>query len=89
MKIENILPCSQLPEVPPQTGLQFTVATEEDFDDIMAMSKDIYGGLDYLPSRYQDWLSESNRIVILAHKQGKVVRQRTDVIKVLQFLFNF
>nr|XP_055056950.1 histidine N-acetyltransferase [Misgurnus anguillicaudatus] len=73
MKIENILPCSQLPEVPPQTGLQFTVATEEDFDDIMAMSKDIYGGLDYLPSRYQDWLSESNRVVILAHKQGKVI----------------
>lgn len=77
MKIENGLPCSQLPEAPPQTGLQFTVATEEDFDDIMAMSKDIYGGLDYLPSRYQAWLQESNRTVILARKQGKVVRKRT------------
>ncbi len=75
MKIENSLPCSQLPEAPPQTGLQFTVATEEDFDDIMAMSKDIYGGLDYLPSRYQAWLQESNRTVILARKQGKVVRK--------------
>lgn len=75
MKIENGLPCSQLPEAPPQTGLQFTVATEEDFDDIMAMSKDIYGGLDYLPSRYQAWLQESNRTVILARKQGKVVRK--------------
>ncbi|XDV18495.1 hypothetical protein PO909_024173, partial [Leuciscus waleckii] len=74
MKIENGLPCSQLPEAPPQTGLQFTVATEEDFDDIMAMSKDIYGGLDYLPSRYQAWLQESNRTVILARKQGKVER---------------
>lgn len=76
MKIENSLPCSQLPEAPPQTGLHFTVATDEDFDDIMAMSKDIYGGLDYLPSRYQAWLQESNRTVILARKQGKVVRKR-------------
>lgn len=72
MKIENSLTC--LPEVPPHTELQFTVATEEDFDDIMAMSQDIYGGLDYLPTRYQSWLQETNRIVILARKQGKVVR---------------
>ncbi|XP_030635376.1 histidine N-acetyltransferase [Chanos chanos] len=73
MKIENSLPCPQLPETPPQTELQFTVATEEDFDDIMAMSQDIYGGLDYLPTRYQAWLQESNRTVILARKQGKVI----------------
>ncbi|XP_017543028.1 histidine N-acetyltransferase [Pygocentrus nattereri] len=73
MKIENSLPCQQLPEVHPQTGLQFTVATEEDFDDIMAMSQDIYGGLDYLPTRYQTWLQETNRTVILARKQGKVI----------------
>ncbi|KAF7706385.1 histidine N-acetyltransferase [Silurus meridionalis] len=71
MKIENSLIC--LPEVPPHTGLQFTVATEEDFDDIMAISQGIYGGLDYLPTRYQAWLQETNRIVILARKQGKVI----------------
>ncbi|MCJ8731570.1 hypothetical protein PDJAM_G00201040 [Pangasius djambal] len=71
MKIENSLTC--LPEVPPHTGLQFTVATEEDFDDIMAISQDIYGGLDYLPTRYQAWLQETNRTVILARKQGKVI----------------
>ncbi|XP_024229109.1 histidine N-acetyltransferase [Oncorhynchus tshawytscha] len=73
MKIENSLPRPQLPETPPQTGLQFTVATEEDFEEIMAMSQDIYGGLDYLPTRYTAWLSESNRTVILARKQGKVI----------------
>lgn len=73
MKIENSLPCPQLPEAPPQTGLQFTVATEEDFEEIMAMSQDIYGGLDYLPTRYQAWLQEANRTVILARKQGKVI----------------
>lgn len=65
----------QLPESLSQAGLQFTLATEEDFDDIMAMSQDIYGGLDYLPTRYSSWLKEANRTVILARKQGKVVRQ--------------
>uniref|UniRef100_H3DQI3 N-acetyltransferase domain-containing protein n=1 Tax=Tetraodon nigroviridis TaxID=99883 RepID=H3DQI3_TETNG len=63
----------QLPESLSQTGLQFTLATEEDFDDIMAMSQDIYGGLDYLPTRYSSWLKEANRTVILARKQGKVI----------------
>ncbi|KAM3849909.1 histidine N-acetyltransferase [Diretmus argenteus] len=73
MKIENSLTPSQLPEALSQSGLQFTVATEEDFDDIMAMSQDIYGGLDYLPTRYTAWLQETNRTVILARKQGKVI----------------
>lgn len=74
MKIDTSLTMPQLPESLSQTGLQFTLATEEDFDDIMAMSQDIYGGLDYLPTRYSSWLKEANRTVILARKQGKVVR---------------
>ncbi|KAJ3584865.1 hypothetical protein NHX12_013588 [Muraenolepis orangiensis] len=73
MKIENSLPVPQHPDAPSQTGLQFTVATEEDFDDIMAMSHNIYGGLDYLPTRYTDWMQEANRTVVLARKQGKVI----------------
>ncbi|XP_008433214.1 histidine N-acetyltransferase isoform X1 [Poecilia reticulata] len=73
MKIDTNLTIPQLPEAPSQAGLQFAVATEEDFDEIMAMSKDIYGGLDYLPTRYTSWLQESNRTVILARKEGKVI----------------
>ncbi|KAF7646835.1 hypothetical protein LDENG_00181670 [Lucifuga dentata] len=73
MKIDTSLTMPQLPEALTHAGLQFTVATEEDFDDIMAMSKDIYGGLDYLPTRYSTWLQESNRTVILARKHGKVI----------------
>nr|XP_043876890.1 histidine N-acetyltransferase [Solea senegalensis]XP_043876891.1 histidine N-acetyltransferase [Solea senegalensis] len=73
MKIDTSLTMPQLPETLSQAGLQFTVATEEDFDDIMAMSQDIYGGLDYLPTRYTSWLQETNRIVILARKHGKVI----------------
>ncbi|MEQ2288557.1 hypothetical protein AMECASPLE_023855 [Ameca splendens] len=75
MKIDtNLTP--QLPEAPSQAGLQFAVATEEDFDEIMAMSQDIYGGLDYLPTRYTSWLQDSNRMVILARKEGKVSRSK-------------
>lgn len=78
MKIDTSLTMPQLPETLSQAGLQFTVATEEDFDEIMAMSQDIYGGLDYLPTRYTSWLQEANRTVILARKQGKVVRLIND-----------
>uniref|UniRef100_A0A672IC48 Histidine N-acetyltransferase n=2 Tax=Salarias fasciatus TaxID=181472 RepID=A0A672IC48_SALFA len=73
MKIDTSLTMPQLPEALSQAGLQFSVATEEDFDEIMAMSQDIYGGLDYLPTRYTSWLQETNRTVILARKQGKVI----------------
>ncbi|KAL4631391.1 putative N-acetyltransferase 16 [Arapaima gigas] len=73
MKIDSGLSSPTLPESPPQMGLQFTMATEEDFEEIMAMSQDIYGGLDYLPTRYSTWLQEPHRMVILARKQGKVI----------------
>ncbi|MBN3288346.1 HISAT acetyltransferase, partial [Polyodon spathula] len=76
MKIENALalPCpAQQETAESQSGLEFTMATEEDFADIMSMSKDIYGGLDYLPTRYQSWMQEEYRHVVLARKQGKVI----------------
>lgn len=74
MKIDTSLTIPQPSEALSQAGLQFDVATEEDFDEIMAMSQDIYGGLDYLPTRYTSWLQETNRTVIVARKEGKVVR---------------
>ncbi|XP_061566030.1 histidine N-acetyltransferase isoform X2 [Cololabis saira] len=73
MKIDTSLTMPQLSDVLSQAGLQFAVATEDDYDDIMAMSQDIYGGLDYIPTRYTSWLQEANRTVILARKQGKVI----------------
>lgn len=79
MKIDTSLTMLQLPEALSQAGLQFSVATEEDFDEIMAMSQDIYGGLDYLPTRYTNWLQETNRTVILARKQGKVVSSMNSI----------
>ncbi|XP_033991906.1 histidine N-acetyltransferase-like [Trematomus bernacchii] len=72
-KIVTSLTMRQLPEALSQAGLQFSGATEEDFDEIMGISQGIDGGLDYLPTRYTDWLQETNRTVILARKQGKVI----------------
>ncbi|KAI9524172.1 hypothetical protein NQZ68_019435 [Dissostichus eleginoides] len=71
-KIVTSLTMRQFPEALSQAGLQFSGATEEDFDEIMGISQGIDGGLDYLPTRYMDWLQETNRTVILARKQGKV-----------------
>ncbi|KAM6453354.1 putative N-acetyltransferase 16 isoform 2-T2 [Liasis olivaceus] len=53
--------------------LEFTVATEKDFEEILAISQGIYGGLDYLPSRYHAWIREPNRTVVLAKKNGVVI----------------
>ncbi|XP_034073659.1 LOW QUALITY PROTEIN: histidine N-acetyltransferase-like [Gymnodraco acuticeps] len=73
-KIVTSLTMRQLPEAPSQASLQFSGATEEDFDEIMGISQGILdGGLDYMPTRYMDWLQETNRTVILARKQGKVI----------------
>ncbi|XP_066467151.1 probable N-acetyltransferase 16 [Tiliqua scincoides] len=62
-------------ERPPSADppLEFTVATEKEFEEILAMSKGIYGGLDYLPSRYHAWIRETNRTVVLAKKNGAVI----------------
>ncbi|XP_063157901.1 probable N-acetyltransferase 16 [Candoia aspera] len=53
--------------------LEFAVATERDFEAMLAISKGIYGGLDYLPSRYHAWIHEPNRTVVLAKKNGVVI----------------
>ncbi|XP_043933103.1 probable N-acetyltransferase 16 isoform X2 [Protopterus annectens] len=55
------------------TEMDFIVATDKEFGEVIAMSKGIYGGLDYLPSRYHSWLKDANRMVILARKDGKVI----------------
>nr|XP_060635755.1 probable N-acetyltransferase 16 [Anolis sagrei ordinatus] len=53
--------------------LEFSVATEAEFEEVLAMSKGIYGGLDYLPSRYHTWIREPNRTVVVAKKNGAVI----------------
>ncbi|XP_030043802.1 LOW QUALITY PROTEIN: putative N-acetyltransferase 16 [Microcaecilia unicolor] len=53
--------------------LEFMVASEKEFEEIMAMSEGIYGGMDYLPSRYHSWIKEPDRTVVLVKKDGEVI----------------
>ncbi|XP_069771464.1 histidine N-acetyltransferase-like [Narcine bancroftii] len=54
-------------------GLEFCLAQESDYEQVLAISTDIYGGLDYLPSRYHSWLVDKQRQVLLAKKQDRLV----------------
>uniref|UniRef100_A0A8C1Z0S0 N-acetyltransferase 16, like n=1 Tax=Cyprinus carpio TaxID=7962 RepID=A0A8C1Z0S0_CYPCA len=54
-------------------GLTFYLAKPEDYDDVMAISQDIYGGNDYLPHRYHYWMTEPGRVVIIARRGKKLV----------------
>ncbi|XP_058141880.1 probable N-acetyltransferase 16 [Dasypus novemcinctus] len=53
--------------------LDFVVATEREFEEVLAISGGIYGGLDYLPSRYRSWLRDPYRTVVLAKRDGRVI----------------
>ncbi|KAL0970012.1 hypothetical protein UPYG_G00235910 [Umbra pygmaea] len=54
-------------------GLTFWVAEQKDYEDVMSISVNIYGGNDYLPHRYSDWMTEPDRVVILGRKDSKLV----------------
>lgn len=56
-------------------GLMFWLARPQDYDEIMAISHDIYGGNDYLPHRYHIWFTEPDRAIIIARRDGKLVRR--------------
>ncbi|KAG8433267.1 hypothetical protein GDO86_017523 [Hymenochirus boettgeri] len=67
MKIEAI------PGVPQDGDMEFVLATDKEFEEIISISHGIYGGLDYLPSRYHSWINEKDRMVVLAKKGGMVI----------------
>ncbi|KAM4747982.1 putative N-acetyltransferase 16 [Rhinophrynus dorsalis] len=67
MKLEGV------PGVPQDGDLEFVLATEKEFEEVLSMSHGIYGGLDYLPSRYHSWINEKDRMVVLAKKSGIVI----------------
>ncbi|XP_018095169.1 histidine N-acetyltransferase [Xenopus laevis] len=67
MKIEAV------PGAPQDGEFEFVLATEKEFEEIISISHGIYGGLDYLPSRYHSWINEKDRMVVLAKKGGTVI----------------
>ncbi len=69
-------------------GLTFCLARPEDYDDMMAISQDIYGGNDYLPHRYHSWMNEPGRVVVIARRDRKLVRdtREKNLIDLMCFL---
>ncbi|XP_068130176.1 histidine N-acetyltransferase-like [Hyperolius riggenbachi] len=67
MKLEAI------PGTPQDGEFEFVLATEKEFEEVVTMSIGIYGGLDYLPSRYHSWVNEKDRMVVLAMKEGDII----------------
>ncbi|XP_069468322.1 histidine N-acetyltransferase-like [Ambystoma mexicanum] len=55
------------------TALDFCLATGEDFEGVMAISGDVYGGMDYLPQQYHRWMQDPNRRTFVAKREGQVV----------------
>ncbi|XP_041093383.1 N-acetyltransferase 16, like [Polyodon spathula] len=53
--------------------IAFCLASEGDYDDVMAISGGIYSGMDYLPARYHVWMKEPHRLVFLGKRRGRVV----------------
>ncbi|XP_060730453.1 N-acetyltransferase 16, like [Tachysurus vachellii] len=54
-------------------GLTFWLARPQDYEEVMAISHDIYQGNDYLPHRYHTWMTEHDRVVIIGRRNGKLV----------------
>ncbi|KAJ8254829.1 hypothetical protein GJAV_G00197800 [Gymnothorax javanicus] len=61
-------------------GFTFWLARPEDYDDVMGISGNIYDGYDYLPHRYHSWMTEPDRVVILAKKEGKLMALESGLV---------
>ncbi|KAI2662746.1 putative N-acetyltransferase 16 [Labeo rohita] len=61
-------------------GLTFCLARPEDYDDVMAISQNIYSGNDYLPHRYHSWMTEPGRVVIIARRDRKLVALESGLV---------
>ncbi len=57
----------------PAPGIVCRLATHDDYDDVMAINRDLYGGLDYLAHRYHRYLDEPKRQLIVVEKDNKIV----------------
>ena len=44
-------------------GVLFRFALQDDKTELLEMSKDVYGGLDYLPCYYNEWIEEAEKIL--------------------------
>ena len=53
--------------------LAFRLATSEDFDEIVTLSKGVYNGHDCLPLKFHEWLQRENLHIVLAYSGEQLV----------------
>lgn len=49
------------------------LATNNDFEDVLEMSKGIYDGRDCLPKQFHNWLQEHNKFLFVGELEGKII----------------
>ena len=54
--------------------IKFRAASENDYEDILRIHDNVYGGLDYIPSLYHQFLNKEDVRIMLALINEKVVR---------------
>ena len=59
--------------------LVFRRGTEEDYQAVLDINKNLYGGWDYIPALYHKYVKDPKRVTTLAVLDGKVV-SATDII---------
>ncbi|KAL7880217.1 hypothetical protein SRHO_G00024710 [Serrasalmus rhombeus] len=77
---EKAMECEMGVCVGESDGLTFWLARPQDYDEVMAISKGIYGGIDYLPHHYHSWMTEPNRVTIIARRDGKLVALESGLV---------
>ena len=55
------------------TGVTVRLATSSDYDDVMAIDPNMYGGMDYLPVKYMNYIRDPNRLMVVWEKDGQIV----------------
>uniref|UniRef100_A0A3B1K3Y4 N-acetyltransferase 16, like n=1 Tax=Astyanax mexicanus TaxID=7994 RepID=A0A3B1K3Y4_ASTMX len=61
-------------------GLKFWLARPQDYDEVMAISQDVHLGHDYLPHRYHTWMTEKDRVTVLARRDAKLIALESGLV---------
>ncbi|ERH10883.1 MAG: acetyltransferase (GNAT) family [halophilic archaeon J07HX64] len=61
-------------DVSGQTGIEFRPATHDDYEDVVAFTRDTWTEMsDYIPDVYHDWIAGENRRTLVADTGDRVV----------------
>ena len=58
----------------PAPGIICRRARLSDYEAVLAIIPDLYSGMDYIPARYNRYLSEPERLLYVMEKDTKIVR---------------